>query len=256
MAGTRKSSGRPCSDGTIDSAAHLDDMNLRGVGLVIVSIPVVSSIQIISGILDRPDLGDDALVIDVGSVKDPILKKTAGSPRSRMFIGCHPMAGSDDSGYGISSESLYHNAPVLITPSADNRIEDIEKVSAFWESLGARVTVVPAHLHDLHVAYTSHMPHVASSLIVRSLMRHLSVCPGAGSIKPFIGRGFLDATRIASGSPVMWSDIMELNRKNISDSLDAMISGLQEFRALMEKGEGSGIGELFREIKEFRDRLK
>ena len=241
-------------DGTVDSIGGIEDASLAGADLVIVSTPIDSSIDIIISILDSGELGDSALVIDVGSVKGEIIRRIAPHPRSGQFIGCHPMAGSEKTGYEHGTASLYEGSTVIITPHLANRNEPVALVQRFWESLGARTHITTPELHDRMVSYTSHLPHVAACALVSQLISIAGVAGAADVLQPFIGNGLRDTTRIASGSPDMWRDIVISNADQIAARIDSLIGELTRFREHI--GDADFLHGFFMKVKEYRDGMK
>jgi prephenate dehydrogenase len=249
---------RAREDGAVDRIELIERLHLKGVDFIVVATPVVTSVEIIEDILNRDDLEKETLVIDVGSVKTPIVEKVLTNRRSGQFVGCHPMAGSEESGYSSSSPDLYRGASVIITPAGKNSSHDIKRVEDFWRLLGAKTCIETPESHDNRVAVTSHLPHVVSCCLAEVLRDFLNNTSSENSISRFIGRGFDDMTRIASGSPVMWRDITLMNHQNISESINEMIRVLESFRELIQR-EGvkpDEIEDFFHKIKEFRDGLK
>lgn len=234
----------------VDAAGGFGDVTLEGVDLAIVSTPVDSSIEIIRGLLARPDLGPSALVIDVGSVKESIIGAVEASGRADRYVGCHPMAGSEKMGYEFSRADLFDGASVIITPHARNRNEDVRAVAGFWEDLGAVTTVVSPGEHDLIAAFTSHLPHMLASTLVR-VFDEFRKGSGAADLRPFIGRGFLDVTRVSSGSPDMWRDIAVHNRENLVRALDRMIAELGALKELIATDDPTA-----RAVREYLDNAK
>ncbi len=227
------------NDGLVDYIGSIKEPDLKGVDLIIVALPVIISIDIISDILNNSDLGRKALVIDVGSVKGAILNSIIKNKRADRFVGCHPMAGSEKDGYQNSSEGLFINASVILTPNKFNYNEDIERIRRFWHSLKAKTIVLSADLHDLIVSHTSHLPHLVACLIVDiyneltteiSLKEHLE----ADKFKYFIGKGFKDVTRISSGLSHIWTDISILNSTNISKSIEKLIKKLEVLKDILD----------------------
>jgi prephenate dehydrogenase len=240
-------------DGNVDEIRSIENVRLNDVELVIVSTPVIASIDIINRILRETELNRDAIVIDVGSVKKPVLLEIEKSERADRFIGCHPMAGSENMGYENSSANLFVDASVIITPSRFNREEDINAVCDFWRMMNARTITIPAEFHDQVVSFTSHLPHMLASVFVtvlddyvksehNSFKALLSEKAGIVStdgedigIEYFMGKGFRDFTRLSSGSPDVWTDIFMLNRENICNSLAKVIEGLRVIEALVRE---------------------
>ncbi len=249
---------RANDDGAVDRIELLERLDLKGLDFIIVATPVVTSVNIIEDILHRDDLEKETIVIDVGSVKTPIIEKVSGCGKSGQFIGCHPMAGSEESGYGSSSPDLYKGASVIITPAEKNSPRQVRRVEDFWRLLGAETCIETPRSHDITVAVTSHLPHVVSCSLVEVLREFLDKKSSENSISDFIGRGFNDMTRISSGSPVMWRDISVMNRRFLSESIEEMIKALENFRELIQREgvEPDEIEDFFHRIKEFRDGLK
>lgn len=248
---------RAMAESLVDAAGGLEDASLAGVDLAVVSTPVDSSIDIIGKLLARPDLGASAIIIDVGSVKETIIRAVERSGRADRFVGCHPMAGSEKMGYEHSRADLFESASVIITPHARNHEADVRAVIGFWESMGAVTTVISPGEHDRIAAYTSHMPHMLASTLVRVFDDFRKNPGGAGSIAPFIGRGFMDLTRVSSGSPDMWRDIAIHNRGNIMEALDRMIAELERLKAVLAADDpGAGaVHEYLAGAKNTRDGL-
>lgn len=238
-------------EGAVDAVGDMAWDDFRGVDLVIVATPVIASMDTIAMLLDRADLQDETLVIDVGSVKEEVVKAALGRPRSRQFIGCHPMAGSEKTGYNHSSDVLYENASVIVTPHGMNRPGDVERIVQFWKLLGARTAVTTPELHDRIVAMTSHLPHVVAGALADALSGFMESEKNAEAYDPFIGNGFRDTTRIAAGSPDMWRDIVLCNRDNLDAALAGIIRRLERFRAIM--GDGDELHDYFEKVKRFRE---
>jgi prephenate dehydrogenase len=247
------------NDGLVDYIGSIKEPDLQGVDLAIVALPVIISIDFITNILNNSELDQKALVIDVGSVKGAILNIILKNKRAGRFIGCHPMAGSEKDGFQNSREGLFENASVILTPNEFNYNEDIELIREFWHSLGARTIVLPADLHDLIVSRTSHLPHMVACLIVdiyneltndTSLKKHIS----ADEFKYFIGKGFIDVTRISSGLSHIWTDISIMNSSNISKSIDKLIKKLEFLKGILdsENINPEELRSFFNRIREYK----
>ncbi len=249
---------RAMNDGAVDRIELIERLNLKGLDFVVVATPVLASVKIIEDILNSDDLEDGTIVIDVGSVKTPIVEQISTNRRAGQFIGCHPMAGSEESGYVSSSSELFRGASVIITPVDGNSQLDIKRVEAFWEMLGAKTYRETPNRHDSSVSVTSHLPHVVSCCLTDVLKNYVNNSKGDSDISGFIGRGFRDLTRLSSGSPVMWRDISIMNREFISESITLMIKKLEDFRDLVDDPhmEPDNVENFFHRVKEFRDGLK
>ena len=220
-------------EGIIDDGGSINKIDCSGVDLFIVATPVLSSIDLIYSLLSSDDLKKEALIIDAGSVKQSIIDSIIAHDKACQFIGCHPMAGSEKSGYQYSSHSLLDNAWVIITPHDKNNESDIKKIEAFWKMLECNTIIIDAQLHDTRVAYSSHLPHIASTALVDSF--DIGKNSTYSTIEPFIGKGFRDMTRLAGGKPDMWADIVLLNHGNIVNALDSYINSLLHIKSIMQQ---------------------
>jgi len=247
---------RPALDGGIvDRAGSMEEADLAGADLVVVSTPVAASIDIILNILDRKDLGEHALVIDVGSVKEKIVDGVVSHSRARSFVGCHPMAGSEKTGFRNGRADLYEGSAVIITPHGKNEKSDVEKVDRFWKALGARTVFTGASLHDALVARTSHLPHMVSCVLVEQLTAGRG--DTAGMVNDFIGRGFRDMTRIAAGSEEIWGEISLLNSRNITAAIDDFIDRLASLRDMIGRAgtEPEKLNEYLARVRKSREEI-
>ena len=237
------------NDGVIDVYGTIDTIHVQDVDLVIVATPVITSIDIILHILDDENLGDETLVIDVGSVKQGICKSIFPHHKAKKFIGCHPMAGSEKSGYSYSQGDILENASVIITPYEKNERNDIKKIEEFWRRLGGNTLIVDAEVHDAMVARTSHLPHLLSSCLMEYLGDNDT--DGNSSYLEFSGNGLKDMTRLAGGSPDLWADIVSLNKEHIITVLDQYMDLLSEVRKQM--GNNTVREESWNHFKKARD---
>jgi prephenate dehydrogenase len=219
-------------EGIVDGIGVIAEADLSGVDCVVVSSTVLSSITLLKNILDREDLSANAVVIDVGSVKESILGSISSHTKFNQFIGCHPMTGSEKKGFGNGRADLYEKSCVIITPNAHNKQEDIEKIEIFWRMLGAHTVRLNAALHDEIVAGTSHLPHMSACVLVDLLME-LEQKIGVKAVHYGIGKGYRDTTRIAAGSEEVWSEIAALNSENIANAIDGMIEKLLHLKKMI-----------------------
>ncbi len=198
--------------------------------LLVLCTPVLTMPDMVNAI--RPALHAGQIVTDVGSTKSALAAALTAPVRERgaVFVGSHPMAGSEQAGFEAARADLYDNATVAVTPLAETPPEAAEEVAHFWLSLGARVVLLDPGAHDLLVARTSHLPHLAASLLAQTVGRNRPA-----HLAEFCGPGFRDTSRVASGSPELWHDILKTNREAVlaelrafRSELDALIRQLEE----------------------------
>jgi len=190
------------------------------------------------------------MVSDVASVKRPVAELLAAAFRDRCeYVPAHPMAGSEKSGAEAAREDLFVGAVTLLCPELADEATTVPFVTAFWENLGTRVVLVDVSAHDELVAAMSHLPHLLAALLVKHV---------AGTNRAALdlcGPGFRDATRIASGSPELWADILLSNADAVQKQLRAFKRELEEAIALLAEKDCKKLQALLDDAKENRDRL-
>ena len=201
-----------------------------------------------------PHLAAQAVITDVGSVKGQLvydleaicLKHNAATGRNAQFVGSHPMAGSEQTGFQAARADLFVGATCFVTPTEKTRAEARQLVQLFWRELGASVASVSPDQHDPIVARISHVPHLMASLLVNLTTE---------SEMEYCGGGFRDTTRIASGSPGMWTEILLENGAAVEKTLGDLIRDLEEARRLIASGDAAALHQVLERAKEARDRL-
>lgn len=187
----------------------------RDADLIVLCTTVGAMGDAVRAILQAGSLAPGCVVTDVGSVKGPVvaeLEPLIASAGGR-FIGSHPMAGSEQGGLANASADLFEGAACLITPTKKSDPAALESIDALWRSLGCRTHRLDPTAHDRAVAQISHLPHIVAAILTESI---LGTDPDAGK---FAGGGFRDSTRIAGGSPDMWTEILLENRDAVRDAL-------------------------------------
>jgi prephenate dehydrogenase len=237
-------------DGVVDTATTDLASAVAGAEVVLLSAPVAAIEALLPAVALYTPAG--AVVTDVGSAKAAIAQtadRLAGE-RPLAFVGSHPMAGSEQSGYGVSRADLFEGATIIVTPTARSRPDTTERVRAFWEALGGRVTILAPDLHDQVVAAISHLPHLVAYALVDSVTRL------NGNALDLAARGFKDTTRIAASDPRVWREIFETNRTALTGTLAAFRSALTDLEELVARGEGEALEQKLAEIKAVRERLR
>ncbi|HYE90372.1 MAG TPA: prephenate dehydrogenase/arogenate dehydrogenase family protein [Terriglobales bacterium] len=237
------------TDGALDHATTDLAEGLRGADFVVLGAPV----RAIEDLLERmwAALPADAVVTDVGSSKAAIVRKAEALARRlpRTFVGSHPMAGSEKSGYGVARADLFTGALVVVTPTDATDTRAVKTVTGFWEHLGARVTTLDPEAHDAAVAAISHLPHLVACALVDAVAGD---APGA---LPIAARGFKDTTRIAAGDPVMWQEIFLANREPLRVMLGAFRRALDTLEREIAAGDPAVVEASLLRIKQARERL-
>ena len=234
----------------INGICDIEDEQLYNCDYLFLCAPVEFNVEYMEKI--KASLGENCILTDVGSVKNVIHEKVTELGLEGRFIGGHPMAGSERSGFSNSSDHLLENAYYIITPGGEVALEKISDFTELISSLGAIPLVITAEEHDFITAGVSHLPHIVASALV-NLVNLLD--NDAQYMKMIAAGGFRDITRIASSSPVMWEQICLENQKNISTVLDEFIRMLIQIRCSIDNKEADNIIDMFASSKDYRDSI-
>ena len=230
--------------GAVDAATQDLAEAVGGSALVILCTPVGDMADMAARL--KPHLAADAVVTDVGSVKASVVRAVEEVlPR---FVGSHPLCGSEKAGVGHARGDLFEGAACAVTPTGQSDAEAVEMVSGFWTALGGKVVSLTAEDHDAIVARTSHLPHVVASALVNAVLAR----PRTGE-SMFLGTGFRDTTRLASGSPSMWRDIALTNAEAIARSIDELQVELEQLKTALGAKDAEALEKFFAEGKSGRD---
>jgi prephenate dehydrogenase len=233
---------RGCADEAGSSLAEI----VHRADLVILCMPVGAMPGVAREI--APLLDPQTLVTDVGSVKKTIVAELSAIFAGRArFVGSHPMAGSEKTGLRAAKATLFAGTTCIVTPDEQTPEEAASEVTAFWESLGCRVCQLSPAGHDAAVALVSHLPHTLAATLVQTVA---ASDPAAFAL---CGPGFRDTTRVASGPPSMWVEIMQTNREALASAVGALIAKLQEFSAILAQPDGSALHDFLAAAKTTRD---
>ena len=239
-----ESVGECLAAGAVDTATQDLAEALDGSALVILCTPVGDMADMAARL--KPHLAADAVVTDVGSVKASVVRVVEGVlPR---FVGSHPLCGSEKAGVAHAHGDLFEGAACALTPTGQSDAAAVEMVSGFWTALGGKVVSLTAEDHDAIVARTSHLPHVVASALVNAVLAR----PRAGESE-FLGTGFRDTTRLASGSPSMWRDIALTNAEAITRSIDELQAELEQLKTALGAKDAAALENFFAEGKSDRD---
>lgn len=206
---------------------------VQGADTVLLCVPVGAMEEIVRRML--PHLGADVLVTDVGSVKAPVVETLAPLlAEHALFVGSHPMAGSEKAGIHHARANLFAGATCIVTPQDPHpqpvaHARAVERARGLWESVGGRVALLGPQEHDRICALISHMPHLLAAVLVNAVE---AAAPEAFA---FSGPGFRDTTRVAAGLPEMWREILCSNREAVLAALEVLGTRLEEAKKLLQQ---------------------
>jgi prephenate dehydrogenase len=217
-------------------------------------VVVAAPVKTIEGLLERvwAAADADAVLTDVGSTKRSIVdtaqRLAAGRPL--QFVGSHPMAGSEQSGYAVARADLFRGATVILTPTDGNAPAAVKSVTAFWERLGAgRIVSLDPESHDRAVAAISHLPHLVAFALVDGVERLDATAFDVAA------RGFRDTTRIAASDPEVWEEIFLTNREALGAATREFLRALAELNKAIETGDTATLRAALVRIKARREAL-
>ncbi len=236
------------NDGVVDLPLSGIDRNLLACDYLFLCAPVSENNGLLLEI--KKYLSPSCLLTDVGSVKAPIHHQIRQAGLSRCFIGGHPMAGSERTGYVNSKALLLQNAYYILTPEKEVDAETVADFKELIASLKAIPLLLSCENHDYVTAAISHLPHVVAACLVNLIRESDSQ---DGIMKLIAAGGFKDITRIASSSPVMWQQICLTNGKNISKLLSDYISCLQQIKYEIDSSHPQELYHFFEEARDYRD---
>ena len=191
-----------------------------------------------------------ALVIDCGGVKQVIVEAlrevTDGAVWS--FIGGHPMAGREYSGYRYARDDLFDRASMILTPRGDEEPEVLQQARDFFMDIGfRRVQFTTPKTHDEMIAYTSQLAHIVSSAYVKS--------PLAERHRGFSAGSFADMTRVARLNEAMWTELFFDNREALLPEVELLVERLAAYRDALRDENRDAMTTLLREGRETKERL-
>jgi cyclohexadieny/prephenate dehydrogenase len=232
-----------------DAVLETPEEAVTGSDLIILCTPVQTIVPLLEQI--RPALAEGALVSDVGSTKSLICReaRSALEGHSATFLGAHPMAGSEQAGMEHAQSDLFENAACILTPLDDAPTAAIAKLNTFWEALGMVVSTVSPEKHDEIVAHVSHLPHLLASTLCSTLATQ------DNTWRALAGGGLRDTTRIASGDPQLWRQILEQNSDEVLRAIEGFEQQLHALKAALLNHDSPSVIAHLQRGKTYRDQL-
>lgn len=235
-------------DGIADEITSSADSHFKDCDYIFLCTPVITISQYLMQL--QPIIKSTCIITDVGSVKGSIHQTVTKLGMENNFIGGHPMAGSELTGYANSSASLMTNAKYVITPTKKTTKEQLDAYISLVNDMNAVPVVMDYNLHDYTVAGISHVPHIISASLARLVMdnddnSHYMHLLAAG--------GFKDTTRIAASSPEMWDQICAANSDYICELLSKYIALLTDVRNNISNKTDGYVSDLFDTSRNYRN---
>jgi prephenate dehydrogenase len=232
-----------------DAVADTPEEAVREAGFVVIAAPVDCIAALARQI--APALPAGAIVTDVGSVKGEIARLGAAAlgPRAH-FVGSHPMAGSEKTGWEHGTARLFEHRTCFVTPLPASPASAVDTVAGFWRSLGAEVVTLDADAHDEIVAHISHLPQVVAT----------SLCSFLAQKNPawrnYAGGGLRDTTRLAGSDAHLWRSILEQNRDEVLRALRQFEEELHQFQIALSNRDWMDVVARLQRGKAYRDQFR
>lgn len=236
-------------EGFIDSSATNDYTVFKDCQVIFLCAPVRASIEYLdnlAGFIDK-----STIITDVCSTKYEIMK-AAAQFKNITFIGGHPMAGSEKSGFAYATPHLFENAYYILCSEGSQKEAEYEILKNLVKSLGAIPVKMTSDIHDRITGSISHLPHIVAACLVNYVSMNDT---DTNSMKMLAAGGFRDITRIASSSPAMWQNVCLSNKEPVINIIEKFIEMLDEFKDGLSKEDSSFIYDFFDSAKNFRDSM-
>lgn len=236
-------------DGTLSLITDDLAKDFKQCDLIFLCAPVLINIEYLNRL--KSIIKSTCLITDVGSVKGNIHKACYELGLSSHFIGGHPMAGSEKTGYEHANSHLLENAFYILTPSKDTTEEQLSFLKNIVTDTFAIPIIMDAKSHDDATAAISHVPHIISASLVNMAKSE----DHNGTLKMLAAGGFKDITRISSSSPEMWQSICLSNSESMIVTLESFKEILNRFEQAIKEKDNEKLIQYFQSAKEYRDSL-
>ena len=229
-------------------ADEMNENNIESCDLILLAIYAEASAKWMEKNACR--IRPDCLVMDCCGIKAEICRRCfpLAEQYGFTFVGGHPMAGSQFSGFKYSRSDLFSGAPMVIVPP---RFDDPALLQRVKDALSpcdfGSFSVTTAQEHDKMIAFTSQMPHIVSNGFIKS--------PTAKNHKGFSAGSYKDLTRVAWLNPQMWTELFLANRENILFELDHYINSLTQYRDAIARQDAETLASLLEEGKRRKEEV-
>lgn len=232
--------------GAVD--AELTEDNIAACDLVLIALYPEATIEWFRRM--APHIGSHPVVLDCGGTKRTICAACFPIAKEHgvTFLGGHPMAGTQYSGFKNAKATMYHGAPMVIVPPDFDDVLLFDHVKQLLQPAGfARFSFTTAEAHDEMIAFTSQLAHVASNAYIKS--------PTAKKHKGFSAGSYKDMTRVAWLAPHMWAELFMENKEFLLKEIDCYIEHLSEYKTAMENDDEETLIRLLDEGKKRKEEV-
>lgn len=214
----------------------LDDDNISKLDLLLISVPVDETIKILPEILNN--VGENTLVVDVGSTKFQICKSVSSHKNRKQFLAMHPIAGTENSGPNSSVIGLYHGITNILCEVDKTDPLLLDKAMKILNNFKMKIIYMDPSSHDEHISYVSHLSHITSFILAKTVIQKEK---NEKNIFDLAGSGFESTVRLAKSSPFMWTPIFLQNKSNLVEALELYINNLNDLKAKIQNDDKESI---------------
>lgn len=214
----------------------LDDSNLSKIDLLLISIPVDETIRILPEILDK--VGDNTLVVDVGSTKSKICRSITSHKNRKQFLAMHPISGTENSGPTASVSGLYFGITNILCEADKTDTKLLNNLLELLSNFNMKIIYMDPMSHDEHISYVSHLSHVTSFILAKTVIEKEKI---EKNIFDLAGSGFESTVRLAKSSPFMWTPIFLQNKSNLVEALEEYINNLNDLKVKIQNDDKESI---------------
>ena len=208
---------------------ELNENNFCEMDLILISIPVDDTVQILPDILNK--IGNETLVLDVGSTKSNICECILNHKNRKQFLAMHPISGTENNGPESSLIGLYNGITNILCDVEHTDDYFLNKAIKIFNDFEMKIIYMDSASHDQHISYVSHLSHVTSFILAKTVIDKEK---NEKNIFDLAGSGFESTVRLAKSSPKMWTDIFDDNKANVLKSLSDYINNLELIKDLIE----------------------
>lgn len=221
----------------------MEEGNPKDCDIVLIALYPHTTVEYIQN--HAKDFKKGAIVVDCTGVKRAICRQVqaVAAENGFSFVGAHPMAGVERSGFTYSTADMFNDATMIVTPYTGTDIGMMNALRMFFKRLGfAKMKVTTDEEHDQMVAYTSQLAHVVSSAYVKGAL--------SSNFKEFSGGSFQDMTRVARLNENMWTELFLANGDNLANEIDGLIERMQAYSKAIRTNDEEALRQLLKEGRE------
>jgi prephenate dehydrogenase len=235
--------------GWIDETMFVDEA-VKQSGLIILSIPVDATLQLLPGLLKKLD---NQVLMDVGSTKKMICSSVADNNKRGRFVATHPMWGTEKEGPESVVKDAFKGRVAVICEKDKTDADALQLVEKLYSTIGMQLVYMESDVHDMHAAYVSHISHIASYALSLTVLEKEKE---EDAIFELASGGFESTVRLAKSNPAMWVPIFMQNKEHVLDVLNEHITQLRKIKSCLEKDNFTYLKELIENANKIKRILK